>query len=912
MYIPTTFFGANGGYIVSSGGTQGSFVSGSQPYGYNLFTTPGTASFTILSGSVNNARLVIIGAGGGGGRGNDGVSFDEAAGGGGAGGIVTYTNLPITVGTYNIVVGTGGNPGSQFGLIPTGSNGGTSSLQYTYPYTPFTSSILTAFGGGGGGYAEGSFTGGGTRILGKAGASGGGNAQNVNGNFISPSSNAIGIGLNGITFGNQGNTGGFISASVTGTTTAYSATGGGGAGSGSLGITDAMVDSGIDVSAGGIGLQIPIYPINVNTASYFAGGGGAFGPGGSGADGNPNKLSVGGLGYNTYGGGGNAGGNWSGGGRNTESGRGGLVYIEYPLYQPFTPSEMIYDGLTLWNSFTSVSGGIWKDLSGNFNEGLISGSTLNVTDNMVNFNGINNYITYPVTMSAAPSSSMTLIWYGVYNSSSVSYDLFCKEAYSNGWDTIWNNDRKLIVFRDNGDGDLSSSYDYGEKSLYALTVTTTGLFTGIQDLYKDWFKIGSTNKQFDGFNASVSPLKFGWNADTDASYFSGSLSDILIYNRILTSNEIISINNYLSQNFTRPSLPRKTFLRYNVDGSCNLTNATQVWSYINYANGFYSIDGVQYKLEANTHSTYTIEITNAITSVCPLPTQYRFLRYNVDAYCNLSNPTQVWSYTNYSNGFYTIGGTLYRLETNSHTTYTTEITTATSSSCTPALPPSGCMSSSYSGLQGDLYYTTALTASYTSASTAVNNLYNGISGLQLDGTFAGTYNSTDNAWNGQINLTEFSSTSGLDTGTWFFLAKIPIGSSQREFLGSSGNLRHVGINGSGQFKIQGGVYEATSSLNLSAVANYSTEYKVYVWERTSPSSSQFRIEDDSFVTAYPTQVGGLPYSFLTGMDEICKNTGNIKAVAAYNVDSTVSQLTRMSVANIQQIASNIKSGSNIC
>jgi hypothetical protein len=240
-------------------------------------------------------------------------------------------------------------------------------------------------------------------------------------------------------------------------------------------------------------------------------------------------------------------------------------------------------------------------------------------------------------------------------------------------------------------------------------------------------------------------------------------------------------------------------------------------------------------------------------------------------------------------------------------------------SATPTPPPpppvpsgSGCMSSSFSGLEGDLYYTTALTSSYTSASTAVNNLYNGITGLQLDGTFSGTYNSTDNAWNGQINLNDYTSTSGLSYGTWFFLAKIPTGSAQRELLGSSGNLRHVGINSSGQFKIQGGVYEATSSLNLSSVANYSTQYKVYVWERTSSSSSQFRIEDDNFVTAYPTQIGGLPYTFLTGMDEICKNTGNIKAVVGYNVDNTVSALTRMSVFNIQQIALNIKSGSNVC
>lgn len=75
--------------------------------------------------------------------------------------------------------------------------------------------------------------------------------------------------------------------------------------------------------------------------------------------------------------------------------------------------------------------------------------------------------------------------------------------------------------------------------------------------------------------------------------------------------------------------------------------------------------------------------TGAGTSF-PTPTQYTFIRYNVDENCDDSNATQVWSYTNYSDGFYTIGGTLYRLVASTHSTYTTQITTATVSSCTPA------------------------------------------------------------------------------------------------------------------------------------------------------------------------------------------------------------------------------------
>ena len=78
------------------------------------------------------------------------------------------------------------------------------------------------------------------------------------------------------------------------------------------------------------------------------------------------------------------------------------------------------------------------------------------------------------------------------------------------------------------------------------------------------------------------------------------------------------------------------------------------------------------------------QILNSTTgagTAFPTPTRYAFTRYNVDVNCDDSNATEVWSYTNYSEGYYTIGGTLYRFATAVHTNYTTEITTATASSC---------------------------------------------------------------------------------------------------------------------------------------------------------------------------------------------------------------------------------------
>jgi hypothetical protein len=172
---------------------------------------------------------------------------------------------------------------------------------------------------------------------------------------------------------------------------------------------------------------------------------------------------------------------------------------------------------------------------------------------MIDFNGIDNYIQYGRTATATPSSSMTLIWYGVYNSSSLNYDLFTKDNYADGWDTIFSYPQNKIVFRDNigQDADLPNNYVNGNKTAYVLTVTN-----GSQILYKNAFKVGSATKVFNGFTASVlAPLQFGWNAQTDANYFSGSISDVLIYNRVLSNIEVISVSNYLSQNVSRPNYP---------------------------------------------------------------------------------------------------------------------------------------------------------------------------------------------------------------------------------------------------------------------------------------------------------------------------------------------------------------------
>jgi hypothetical protein len=219
------------------------------------------------------------------------------AGGGGAGGLIYKTNFQVS-GTVTVTVGDGG-AGISTG---SGNNGpGNSGANSVF-------GSLTAIGGGYGNQGNGG-----------AGGSGGGVFT----------TNPVGTGT-----ADQGNNGAFGS---TGPFTAENSYGGGGGGGAGAAGTASTSVSPVQAGAGGIGLQ---YSIS-GTPVYYAGGGGggtalsgagggAGGLGGGGAGGGP-VSSVGIAGTNGTGGGGGAGGFQ--GGTNYASGKGGsgIVIVRYPL-----------------------------------------------------------------------------------------------------------------------------------------------------------------------------------------------------------------------------------------------------------------------------------------------------------------------------------------------------------------------------------------------------------------------------------------------------------------------------------------------------------------------------------------------------------------------------------------------------
>jgi len=130
-------------FTVQGGDHEFTIASGSSPTGYfkyHVFTSTGILTTTDSSTQADSLSAMIIAGGGGGG---DGAYIpyppvSAGAGGGGAGGLLSYTGptLNLDAGTYNIVIGAGG----------IGTTGNDSSIN-----TDPTNSLITVYGGGGGG-----------------------------------------------------------------------------------------------------------------------------------------------------------------------------------------------------------------------------------------------------------------------------------------------------------------------------------------------------------------------------------------------------------------------------------------------------------------------------------------------------------------------------------------------------------------------------------------------------------------------------------------------------------------------------------------------------------------------------------------------------------------------------------------
>jgi len=277
----------------AEGGTESTYS------GYKVHTFTSSGTFTV-TGAAGNVDILIVAAGGGTGA----TQYHNGGAGGGA--VLVGTNVNVSPGQYNVVVGAGGAGGTVQGdTTDNGQNGGNSSFD-----------TAVALGGGAGGTYQ--------NTPGNDGGCGGGGAGN--GNLASTrNGHTIQGAVTGYThYGNDGGDGNLTAYNVAD----WAAGGGGGAGARGQDAQQSNAKGG----DGGAGIQN-----NFRTGSniYYAGGGGGssaanVGSGGAGGGGNGATDHTGtNGGVNTGGGGGGLERN--GTQTNGTNGGSGIVVVRYAV-----------------------------------------------------------------------------------------------------------------------------------------------------------------------------------------------------------------------------------------------------------------------------------------------------------------------------------------------------------------------------------------------------------------------------------------------------------------------------------------------------------------------------------------------------------------------------------------------------
>ena len=222
------------------------------------------------------------------------------------------------------------------------------------------------------------------------------------------------------------------------------------------------------------------------------------------------------------------------------------------------PSGLVTNGLVVWNNYqTTPTGSIWLDSSGNGNTALISGSALALSGSVGYwFNGTNNFLTYREPLVGQPSSSWTMQFTLTPYDNTNNLFLAGKKDYADGWDTIVKPStgtyNSIYIFRDipGADWNIYLPNAFTSSINVTMTINTDG---GAYGLGQGEFYVNgvfgtsvSFSPGINPFDVNSEPFRFGYKADVDAEYYNGGVKQILLYNRVLTSSEILQNYNYLN------------------------------------------------------------------------------------------------------------------------------------------------------------------------------------------------------------------------------------------------------------------------------------------------------------------------------------------------------------------------------
>jgi hypothetical protein len=188
---------------------------------------------------------------------------------------------------------------------------------------------------------------------------------------------------------------------------------------------------------------------------------------------------------------------------------------------------------------TVASGGGWADLSGNSNNGeLINGPIFNSNNlGSIQFDGVDDYIE---TIKSTTEISFTVSGWIFYNGNVTTQQPVVSKWFSGGlsWmlDTVGTNIIRWLIRGSSGGDVIISSTILPNSWMYFTATYQTG--TGNCNLYINSNLVGNGV----GRSSLLEPtnrVQIGRKGDSSSVWFNGNISNIKIYNRVLTPEEIL-------------------------------------------------------------------------------------------------------------------------------------------------------------------------------------------------------------------------------------------------------------------------------------------------------------------------------------------------------------------------------------
>jgi hypothetical protein len=220
-------------------------------------------------------------------------------------------------------------------------------------------------------------------------------------------------------------------------------------------------------------------------------------------------------------------------------------------------------GTGSYNSSTNI----WEDASGNGNSGSVLNGPLTISSTISNAwqfptgSGYGGVVEWPSILNNEPTGAFTVVVSGNFqipvSGSSFTLPLFTK-FNGDGWSDSQEVYNPSAVFPPYGrvnqfyiyDSSGNNRIEYiasGGKQVLTFMTTPSGVDSGKWQLYVNKVSSGPFGGATRAFNYNNAPLRFGAvrNQASETVKFTKSVSDFLVYDRILSVDEIFNNVDYL-------------------------------------------------------------------------------------------------------------------------------------------------------------------------------------------------------------------------------------------------------------------------------------------------------------------------------------------------------------------------------